>query len=208
LIVLLLLLPRNARADEEAWVWFENRTQLAKDPRISLRMWTDVRMNRRSDGLAQIFQRVGPLFHVAPWLFVGVHATIYADRLSSGKFDQEARAELEPNLVWRLGDFAFNDRNRLEYRWRESGDRWRYRNQLRVSYAPKGLPLQPFVWDEILIDLNGLGLNQNRLLTGLGIPIGARARVDVGVMARSRKETVGWIHDTVYVAYLFLDVPK
>ena len=201
----------SARADAEAWIWAELRLPVIRAakpsfPRLDWRVFTDVRLNRRSDGLAQSFLRTGPLLFVTDWMFIGLHGTIYADRLKTGVFDQEARVELEPNLFGRLGDFTFNDRNRLEYRWRESEVRYRYRNQLRVSYAPIGAKWIPFVWDELLVDLSGAGVHQNRAEVGVGRMLNEYTRLDLGVMARSRKEMDGWHHDGVLNLYLFVDV--
>ncbi len=201
-----------ARADYEAWLWAEYRMPIVRTdkptfPRIDLRTVTDFRLNGRSGGLAQSFLRVGPLFYLTNFLLVGVHGTVYADRLASGVFDQEARFELEPNLFWRLGDFTFNDRNRFEARFRESGTRYRYRNQLRINYAPAGARFIPFVWDELLVDLSGLGVNQNRAQIGLGFQLWKNVRLDVGAMLRSRAETTGWVHDRIANLYLFIDVP-
>lgn len=201
-----------ARADYETWLWLETRTPVVRAPRpafprIDLRTFTDFRLNGRSDGLAQSFFRAGPLFFLTDFLFVGVHGTIYADRLPSGAFDQEARFELEPNLFGRLGDLTFNDRNRFEVRWREIEVRYRYRNQLRVNYAPKGARWIPYAWDEVLVDLSGLGLNQNRAQIGLGRMLTPTARLDVGLMLRSREEKDGWAHDRVLNVALFLDLP-
>jgi hypothetical protein len=210
-LVAALLAPALARADGEVWVWTENRLPVVRAdeprfPRVDWRIFTDFRANSRSDGLAQAFLRSGPLVFVTPFLFVAAHGTIYSDRLASGEHDQEARLELEPNFFGRLGDFTYNDRNRLEVRWRESGERLRYRNQLRVNYAPPGARWIPFVWDEFLVDLSGLGLNQNRFEVGLGRTLGAATRLDVGYMIRSREEASGWAHDHVLNVYLFFDV--
>lgn len=205
------LVPASARADGEAWVWVENRIPVVRAdvpgyPRVDWRVFADFRMNKRSGGLAQAFFRTGPLVFPTSFMFVGVHGTIYSDRLASGVHDQEARLELEPNFFGRLGDFTFNDRNRGEYRWRESGVRWRYRNQLRVSYAPIGAKWIPFVWDEVLADLSGLGVNQNRFQVGLGRMLNPTTRLDVGYMIRSREDASGWAHDHVLNLYLFMDV--
>ena len=66
----------HAESDAGAWIWSETRLALhdgsASFPRTQLRLWTDTRFMGNADGLAQQFLRVGPLFHVAPFLFVGV----------------------------------------------------------------------------------------------------------------------------------------
>jgi hypothetical protein len=205
-------LATPARADGEAWVWIENRIPILRTDapaagRIDWRVFTDFRANGRSEGLAQAFLRMGPLFYASSWLFIGTHGVIYSDRLANGTHDQEARIELEPNVFFRVGDFAFNDRNRGEYRWRDSGERYRYRNQLRISYAPKGALWIPFIWDEALVDLSGSGFNQNRASAGLGRLLTDTIRLDVGYIFRSRKESGDWSHDHVLNLYLYFDVP-
>lgn len=213
LLAILTARTSEARADGEVWLWTEARLPVVPNsrpdfPRLDWRVFTDFRINKRSGGLAQAFFRTGPVLYTTPWSFVAVHGTIYSDRLPSGVHDQEARLELEPNLFGRLGDFTFNDRNRVESRWRESGHRWRYRNQLRISYAPLGAKWIPFVWDEVLADLSGLGVNQNRAQVGLGRMLNATTRLDVGYMVRSREDVTGWVHDHVLNLYLFFDAPR
>jgi hypothetical protein len=210
--LLALSLAPPARADGEAWLWFENRVPILRTDapaagRIDWRIFSDVRLNGRSDGLAQAFLRMGPLFYASSWLFIGTHGVIYSDRLANGTHDQEARIELEPNIFFRVGDFAFNDRNRGEYRWRDSGERYRYRNQLRISYAPKGARWIPYIWDEALIDLSGLGFNQNRASAGLGRLLTDTIRLDVGYIFRSREERGDWSHDHILNLYFYFDVP-
>lgn len=207
-----LAISSVARADQEAWLWIENRVPVVRTekpgfPRIDIRTFADVRINRRSDGLAQSFLRVGPLFYLTNFLFVGLHGTIYADKLKSGVFDQEARIELEPNLFGRLGVFTWNDRNRFEVRFREAETRYRYRNQLRINLAPKHWRTIPFVWDEVLVDLSGLGLNQNRMEIGVGRQLWPHVRLDAGFMVRSREDASGWQHDGILNLYLFIDAP-
>jgi len=208
----LAVAPATARADGEAWFWVENRVPIVRpdapgDLRLDWRVFTDFRVANRAGGLAQAFLRTGPLVYPTSFMFVALQGTIYSDRLPSGAHDQEARIELEPNFFGRVGDFTFNDRNRVEYRWRESGVRWRYRNQLRVNYAPVGARWIPFIWDEVLCDLSGFGVNQNRFEVGLGRMLNPSTRLDVGYMIRSREDAAGnWAHDHVLNLYLFLDV--
>jgi len=202
-----------ARADGEAWLWFENRipivrTRTPEFPRLDWRVVADFRLNSRSSGLAQSFLRTGPVFFATPWMFLALHGTIQSDKLKTGVHDQEARVEFEPNFFGRVGDFTFNDRNRFEYRWRESGHRYRYRNQLRINYAPVGANSKwvPFVWDEVLVDLSGFGVNQNRAQIGLGRVIGDGTRIDLGYMVRSRWDAGIWTHDHVLNLYVLFDV--
>lgn len=208
-----MLTTRRAKADGEVWVWVETRLPiLRKDKpsygRLDWRIFTDFRMNKRSEGLAQAFFRTGPLLYATDFLFIALHGTVYSDRLASGKHETEGRLELEPNFFGRIGDFTFNDRNRLESRWRGDDQRFRYRNQARVNYAPTGAKWIPFAWDEFLVDLAGLGLNQNRLEFGLGRLLDDTTRLDLGYMIRSREAAGTWTHDHVLNLSLYYDVPR
>lgn len=200
---------RIARADHELWVWSEMRLPVATAEqlpfRTTFRLFNDFRFSGRRDGLHQAFLRLGPLFDLTPWLFVAVNGTVVADHLADGSFDEERRIELEPTLHWRWGDFAFADRNRLEYRWRDSGHAFRYRNQLRISYAPPKHVIIPFVWDEALIALNDEGFHQNRLTAGVTTVLSSTTRLEGGYMFRSRRELGSWFHDHIGVVYLFYD---
>lgn len=212
-VVATLAAPAPARADGELWLWAETRVPVVRAPRpefprVDWRVFTDFRLNTRNEGLHQAFLRTGPLVFATDFLFVGLHGTVYADRQATGAFGQEARLELEPNVFFRWGDFTFNDRNRGELRFRDGATRTRYRNQLRVSYAPEGARWIPFAWDEVLVDLAGLGFHQNRLEFGLGRMLDPRTRLDVGYLFRSRKEQPGWAHDHILNVAIFFDVPR
>jgi hypothetical protein len=205
----------RADGDAEGWVWVETRTPLARDRGgrawLQLRSFADLRLATATSGIDNVFLRLGPIIDVAPWLFVGLHATAQADQTGVRGYDQEFRAELEPNFRFRFGDFAFNDRNRAEYRHRTKADgatreSLRYRNQLRISYAPEGQWWLPFLWDELLVDSID-GVHQNRLAAGLGFVVAPRTRLDVGYMLQSRAASDAWEHDHVALLYLFVDVP-
>jgi hypothetical protein len=210
-LVLVAQLDTIGRADAGgAWLWFEYRQPILglppRLPRLSLRLFSDTRLHSAAGGLAQQFLRVGPILDAAPWLFLAVHGTIYADRRPDGSFDQEARLEVEPNFYGSVGRFSWNDRNRLEYRWRESGARVRYRNQLRLSYGPLVRRLVPYVWDEVLFDARE-GFNENRVSLGLGFMLSSNVRLDVGYLLRSRVVSDAWQHDHLLLVYMFVGPP-
>lgn len=213
-----LFLPLGAMAQgAEAWAVFEYRLLLAEPPdlpRLSLRINSDNRFAQLSEGLDLTFLRVGPLVDVKPWLLLGLHGTAISDRLGSGAHSTEYRLELEPTFQGRMGDFTWFDRNRVEYRFGDK-ERLRYRNMLRINYAPKGARFIPFVWNEVLIeeDLqidNGLdeGINQNRLSAGIGYVIRDGTRFDVGYLRRSKTVNGEWVGDNVLWTFLLVALPS
>lgn len=210
LLSLFCLSPSIARADDGAWFWVEYRQRLwdapPNTPRLSLRLFSDTRFST-TRGVLQQFLRVGPVFDVTSWFVLAVHGTVYADRQADDRFQPEARLELEPTFQVQLGPIHLADRNRLEYRWRETVQRVRYRNQLRVRIVKPGWVLQPFVWNEFLFDLSA-GFNENRLLMGVGFKLTENITLDLGYQLRSRVVANEWVNDHLAVAYLFINVPR
>lgn len=207
------LLASPAYADYEYWGWYETRIPLVSklpgtsEP-VQLRLFTDQRFGLRYPGLGWQFFRLGPLWGVTPWCFIGTHFTTVAVQSAPSAFIQEYRGEVEPNFFGRLGDVTWNDRNRLEYRWRWNDAHFRYRNQLKLAYAPPGATWVPFIWEEPLIELNAQGFAQNRAEIGLGRQLTDALRFDVGLMLRSRANTTGgWDQDYVLNTYLYF-APK
>lgn len=208
-VLLVLLFPLRARGEGGAWLWVEYRQPVLNRPsfpRLAVRTISDTRLG--SDrGLAQQFLRLGPWAQLTEWFILAVNGTVYADHLPDGRFAQEARIEIEPTFQGRVGPIVFADRNRTEARWRGDSFRGRYRNQLRLSYAPEGSRLQPYVWDEILCDLQA-GCTENRLQAGLAVMLNGHIRLDLGYLMRSRSHEDGWRHDHYGLAYLLINLPE
>lgn len=206
-----LAAPAPARADTEAWLWVENRVPLARTPqpeagRVDLRLFGDFRFNRRSEGLGVVIARMGPLFHLSEWLFVGTTGSFVSSRSADGAWNQQARLEIEPNFVFRIGDVTVADRNRGEYRIRDGlRDVPVYRNMLRIAYAPSGARWVPYLFDEVLVDVTKPQLFENRASLGLGRVVGGSTRVDLGYMFRSRRDPV-FVHDHAVTLFFFFDV--
>lgn len=209
------LLASPARADVESWNWVEVRVPFSEGQHglpNSFRLVTDARYAGRYEGLGQIYVRMGPVWELHPNLSLAAHLTAQTDLGAGGTHEQEHRLELEPTIRGQRGDFSWSDRNRLEYRHRQrsagTSDSWRYRNRVRVNYAPPGSAWFPFVSDEVFVDLSGQGLNQNRLSMGLGRVLNESSRLEVGYGFRSRLASAGgWEHDHLALASFFF-APK
>jgi len=92
----------------------------------------------------------------------------------SGKFLMENEPYMYATLKLGLKGFKFDDRNRLEYRHFDyQEDSWRYRNKLTVKGPWKftKFQIQPYLADEIFLNLNGIDLNRNRFYAGIGFTL-------------------------------------
>jgi hypothetical protein len=212
------LFPLAAQAQgAEAWAVFEYRLllreQQEKAPRLSLRLNSDTRFAQLTEGIDLMFLRVGPLVDVKPWLVLGASLTAVSDKLGNGLQSSEYRVELEPTFQGRAGNFTWSDRNRGEFRFGDK-QRLRYRNLLRVNYAPQGAHWMPFVWNEALIEADlevekgaDEGFNQNRLSAGVGYLLRDATRLDVGYIRRSKTVAGEWLGDNVLWVSLFIGIP-
>jgi len=211
-LVTALMWSRVASADVELWHWFEYRMPVASTPGgVSKLMWrvnSDTRFNVRNKGLHLAFLRVGPMVEVNRSLMLAFNAVAMAERLPNGSFTTEYRAEIEPWLQGRFGPLQWQDRNRLEVRFRTDTYRLRYRNLLRFNWAPEGARSIPYIWDEVMVDLSGEGNHQNRLTAGVGILLWHNVRLDFGLMLRTRRTDPTWTNDVVSLFSLFVGPPK
>lgn len=109
-----------------------------------------------------------------------------------GAFKQENEPYGMATLFWEALGFKFDDRSRLEYRHFDyQTDSWRYRNKFNIKFPWKftRLQIQPFLGDEILMDLNGITLNQNRLYAGLGVNVTKNIRGEIYYLWQSTKSS-------------------
>ena len=133
-------------------------------------------------------------------------ATAPYGSLPAATATREQRTWQQLSLAHKSGPFTVSHRYRLEQRWvhpllpvsgsdeREAGPTT-YQNRLRYmpraqanlgSLTFKTRPVIGFVWDELLMPLGGpnqtFTIGQNRATAGVGIPLSARARAEVGYM--------------------------
>lgn len=217
LMLLGLFAPgRVAAQGAESWAVLEYRMLLREAeetrPRASLRIISDSRFAQTTSGLDQMFLRVGPIFDLEPWLFLAIHGTAIADRRGDGTFGGEYRVELEPNFQGRRGSLSWSDRNRIEYRFGDK-QRIRYRNLLRLNWAPQGALWMPFLWEEVLLEEDievtdqGFVFNQNRLSLGVARKLPGATRLDLGYLLRSKLVGGEWLQDHVLWLNLFVGIP-
>lgn len=119
---------------------------------------------------------------------------------------REHRTWQQLTLTHRAGAVTVVHRYRLEQRWlaalttdattneTDTGP-WQYQNRVRYQARAQGnlpgisfrsRPLMGFAYDELLLPFGhgdpALRVTQNRLGAGVGVPLGARQRLDVGYM--------------------------
>jgi hypothetical protein len=138
---------------------------------------------------------------IADWLDVSLNYKKEFERDSAGKFRSENR--LHFNMMFKSEMFGckLGDRVRLEYRDKElSNDHWRFRNRFKINlpFTLTEYNLQPFVSDEIFINLGESTVKQNRFATGLSFKLAEDIKTTVYYMYKSSMSASnGWTDTNV-----------
>ncbi|NIM99828.1 MAG: DUF2490 domain-containing protein [candidate division Zixibacteria bacterium] len=114
----------------------------------------------------------------------------------SGEFEEENRPHVNATIKWRWEDLSFKDRSRFEYRIRDGKKNvWRYRNKLSGTLPLKmtGFDIQPYLADEVFIDLDEGKFSRNRLYAGFGAGLMKHLKVDVFYLWQTSKKKEDWI---------------
>ena len=132
---------------------------------------------------------------LADWIDLGFNYKQVFQKDSKGTWRQENRPHLNVTLKGKLFGLDLSDRSRLEYRDRENKkDLWRYRNKLTVKLPLEltALKLQPYLADEVFINLDGEGYNRNRLYSGLSLKLSKNIKAEVYYLWQSSESSGGW----------------
>jgi len=134
---------------------------------------------------------------LADWLGVGLGYNAVFER-AGDDWPREDRPYLNVAVKSKVYGFGVTNRSRFEYRMPEDEEEsWRYRHKLTVTSPVTLTPLkiQPYVGEEIFYSLDGQGLNQQRLYTGVYLPLHEKVRLELFYLWKLDKEDDDW-HDT------------
>ena len=129
----------------------------------------------------------------ADWVEFGLNYRQVFSRNNNDDWVTENRPHLNVTLMTKLAGLYLEDRSRLEYRDRNSKkDLWRYRNKFTVEF-PKltTLQLQPYIADEVFINFDREGYNNNRFYIGSSIKLTKTIEADIFYMWQSSRSDGG-----------------
>jgi hypothetical protein len=131
---------------------------------------------------------------ITSWLDLSMNYRQIEEKKSE-EWEKESRPHLNATLKWKIGNWSFSDRNRIEFRdMDESEDTWRYRNKLTV-YPPFrlfGENVKPYVADEIYEDMHGSNLNRNRVYAGAECKFAEWLKGDICYFMQSSYKSAEW----------------
>lgn len=230
-VCLLALCLPPAAAAAQAWedvqqgaTWVSAFVDHGVTPRVAL--WFDGHWRR--DGIGanpqQVLLRPGLQLTLRPGLRLGggyafISTSPYGDSPNPTPL-REHRGWQQLSLAHGYGGTTWSHRVRWEQRWTApviagvTGDdsyQQRFRYSVRAQrplggQQYRGLPLVGFVWDEVFIPVGHSdardGRYQNRLGAGIGIPVSARQRVELGYMHQWNRITPRRTHEFNHTAVL------
>ncbi|MHC4556998.1 MAG: DUF2490 domain-containing protein [Planctomycetota bacterium] len=135
---------------------------------------------------------------LADWMDLGFNYRQVFHKDSAGDWRRENRPHLNVTLKTEVNDFALSSRSRLEYRDREiKKDIWVYRHKatIKLPFELTKLKLQPYIADEVFIDLDKSEYVGNRLYSGFSLVSSKRIKSELYYL---------WVwgksgHDRIYV---------
>lgn len=185
-------------------LWLTTNIEHKLTPRTSL--WFDGSWRRMGTGAEpqQVLLRPGILHTIAPGVRIGAGYT-YVATAPYGEVPQptptrEHRAWQQLTIAHAVGSVALTHRYRWEQRWlapvtgsglAQYSYQQRARYMVRAQMPLAGLTYRSraitgFVQEELLLPVGHGGATgrfaQNRFAVGVGLPIGARQRLDIGYM--------------------------
>lgn len=190
-------LAQPAEAAVEAWTMYDTRVRLTDEGGTfgvpdHMRFFSQFRFGPRYAWFGQGLLRMGPIWETHPNLTLATNVTNSLEQQSDRSYRQEVRLEFEPTLKGQWGALEVTDRTRVERSWFGDGtDRWRVRNQVRVTYKPESWEVRPWVSEEGFYIL-GTGFSENRFTLGASIPTADTDRLDIGYLLRARNTSAGW----------------
>ncbi len=132
---------------------------------------------------------------MADWVSVGFNYRQISEEDAKGIWREEHRPHLNATLTSKLFGLDVSDRSRLEYRDREiQKDIWRYRNKVTVRLPVEltQFKLQPYLADEVFLNLAGERFDKNRFWSGFFVDLTKNIKGEIYYMLDSTKSGANW----------------
>lgn len=113
-----------------------------------------------------------------------------------GEWKQEKRPHINGTMKRTWQGFSLRMRSRFEYRIRHEKDAvWRNRNKLSLvlPFKKTRFDAQPFLADEIFIELDKGELSRNRFYLGLKVRLAKNLKTDISYLWQTDRKDGDWI---------------
>lgn len=164
-----LLFQEFSLADEDVQYWSEYTLTYKIAPRVSVILNPSIRLKDDISENQYWESRQGLSFKATSALALNLQYLHSETKNAANKWLPENTIEFQPTYKWSWHTFDFANRLRIEYRMVGGFEKWRWRDQLKISRTCKvaGVEIIPFISDEIFYDEALDQMNQNRLRAGI-----------------------------------------
>jgi len=173
-VVLVLLLTTKicpAFEDNDFQIWNAAKLYFKFNKNWQVEFQEEFRFGRNVRHLYYQHSDIGfTRLNVKSWLDVGFNYRQIFEKDNKGDWTKENSPHINFTLKDKWGDYKISNRLRIQFRDRKyKKDLWRYRNKFTVKFPHRltALKLQPYLADEIFINLNSEGYNRNRFYSGV-----------------------------------------
>ncbi len=204
MLVLLTIVGGNCfgstDGNAEYWQGIGLDFNMDKDWKITVR--EELRLGKSGDDPYLYNTDIGLVYKgLADWLDVSLNFKKEFERDSLGKFRRENRPHLNLMFKGELCGLKVGNRARLEFRdKKKTEDIWRFRNRfvINLPFTLTKYNLQPYIADEIFINLGESTVKHNRFVAGLSFKLSENIKTNVYYMYKSSMSaSSGWIDTNV-----------
>ncbi|MDD4910307.1 MAG: DUF2490 domain-containing protein [Candidatus Omnitrophica bacterium] len=193
-MVLVLAVKVYAYDDGDFQIWHTENQEFKVNKESKITLEEEFRWGDDAGDFYYHHYDAGFIYSLNKHLDLGI-AYRQAYEKKKGKFKDENRPHLNAALKYELYGFKLDDRNRIEYRHFDyQADTWRYRNKFAVKFPWKltKFEIQPYVADEIFVELDDGSLSRNRLYSGFGLAINGNIKSEVYYLLQSSRSSGEW----------------
>ena len=196
-VVTLALITTNlvyAYDDGDFQIWHTDAQEIKINKEFRLAFEEEFRWGDNANDFYYHHYDAAFIYGVNKYFDVGLgYRQIYEKK--KGEFKEENQPNIIAAVKWELLGYKLEDRSRLEYRHYDyQTDFWQYRNKftMKLPWKFTRIEIQPYLADEIFLNLDGIDLNRNRFYSGLSLVIFKDLKAEIYYLFQVSKSSGKW----------------